>query len=235
MPNVFAQEEQVKKIFIVGVQSNNEFPLYNFDPKIGFEGVFKKFFDNFAKEEGIEFIYKTLPKNQMLKAFLNGDVDFKFPDNPFWSSAIKRSKEVVYSNPVYYYVEGIFTKKEQKFEGLDKVKSLGVVGEIVPWSLHHDVEARKIKITKSNSCKLLIKELMDGDIEGAYCNYHVANYYIEKFGLEDKIAFSENLPNVNDYYYLATIKHPEIVERFNNWVERNRFDIASMYDQFAKK
>jgi polar amino acid transport system substrate-binding protein len=234
IPNIFATNAQVKKTFIVGVQSNNEFPLYNFNPKVGFEGIFKKFFDDFAEEEGIKFIYKTLPKNKMLKSFLSGDIDFRFPDNPFWSSAVKRSKNIVYSSSIYYYIEGVFTKKEQNFSGLDQMKSLGIVGEVVPWSLHHYIEARKITITKSDNCKLLIKELIDGDIEGAYCNYHVANYYIAKFGLQDKIIFAENLPNVDDYYYLATIKHPDLLERFNLWLEKNRVNLTAEYKKFAR-
>jgi polar amino acid transport system substrate-binding protein len=229
IPNVFANKEQVKDTFIVGVQSNNEYPLYNFNQKDGFEGIFKKVLEDFAIEHKIKFIYKTLPKREMLRAFLDGEIDFRFPDNPFWSSAIKRSKKVIYSEPVHYYIEGIFTRKEKNFHNLEKIKSLGIVGDVVPWSLYHYLEARKMTITKSNNCKLLIKELIDGDIEAAYCNYHVANYYIEKFALQKTIEFATDLPYVDDYYYLSTIKHSQILTKFNLWIEKNRNKLKKEY------
>ena len=230
--NVFAHKEQVKKIFIVGVQSNNEFPLYHFDQKNGFQGIFHSFLNSFASESGIEFKYKTMHKKEMMQAFLNGEIDFKFPDNPLWSSAIKRSKKVIYSKPIHYYVEGMFTKKDKNFNNLEKIKSLGIVGEVVPWSLYHYLEARKMTITKSISCKLLIKELIDGDIDAAYCNYHVGNYYIDKFGLNKQVEFAINLPNTDDYYYLSTITHQKILDKFNLWIEKNRDKIKKEYNKF---
>ena len=218
--NLFAQQEQLKTSYIVGVQSADSSPLYNFNKSHEFGGSLKQKLDLFAAKNHINFIYKLYNKKDALKALINGEIDFRFPDNPFWSSAVKKNHNILYSNPITYYIEGLFVTRHSEIYNPDDIKTLGVVGGILPWPLHHYTETRKMTLVKSNNCKLLIKKLIDRDIDAAYCNYEVGNYYIKQFNLANDIIFSHNLPMISDYYYLSTIKHQNIIKLFNKFLEQ---------------
>ena len=224
---IFANIDKPQDTFIVGVQSHNDIAFDGLESKSVCKRMFFDFLLDFAKANNINLEYKKLKKRDRMKGFLNHEVDFRFPDNPYWSAATKRNQEVIYSNPIYYYIEGLFIRSEdvEKLNDLNKIKNIGIIGDIVPWFLHHNVEIQKTKLTQLLKNKLLIKALVSGEIDAAYSDFYWGNFTIKELELEDKIVFAKNLPNINDYYHLSTIKHPEIVEKFNIWARDNIDDL----------
>ena len=227
---IFANIDKPQDTFIVGVQSNNDIAFDGYKNKFRCEKIFFDFLLTFAKNNNFNLEYRELNKTDRIHSFLNHDIDFRFPDNPTWSAATKRNQEVIYSDPIYYYVEGLFIRNEdvEKFNHLKDIKKIGIAGDVVPWFLHHNVEIQKMKLVQLPKNRLLMKALLSGEVDAAYSDFYLGDFTINELELENKITFAKNLPNINDYYYLSTIKHPEIVDKFNLWMHDHIHDLKKV-------
>jgi polar amino acid transport system substrate-binding protein len=223
----YAEEEpNIKQplIFSVGVENTNKLPLYAVNERGEFVGLYRKILDAFAKDNNIKFVYKPYKINELFYNLINAKIDFKFPDNPTWRATDKRNYNIVYSDPVYFYVEALFVKPSNLKKTIDQFSSIGLVGDVALWSIHNYIEVNRIKI-KRNQCKKLIKQLFASEIEGILCNYFVMKNALAELGLEDRLVPNFYLPNVDDYIYLSSVNHPDIIQNFNIWLKTHSNDI----------
>jgi hypothetical protein len=215
-------------VFTVGVENTNKLPLYGVNEKGEFCGLYRKILDKFASDNNVKFIYKPFKINELFNNFYDAKIDFKFPDNPSWRAADKRAFSIVYSLPLYLYVEALFVKPSDLNKSIDKFNFIGLVGDVALWSIHHYIEVNRISI-KRNQCKKLIKQLFASEIEGIMCNYFVMKNSLRELGLEDRLVPNFNLPHIDDYYYFSTIKHPDIINNFNIWLKQHKDDIHNCH------
>jgi hypothetical protein len=228
--NYSEEEPHIRQplIFTVGVENTNKLPLYGINEKGEFVGLYRKILDKFAKDNNIRFIYKPYKINELFNNLFNANIDFKFPDNPTWRAADKKPYNLTYSCPVYFYLETLFVRPIDANKTIDQFHSIGLVGDVALWSIHHYIEANRVVI-KRNQCKKLIKQLFASEVEGILCNYFVMKNALEELGLEGKLVPNFKLPNTDDYYYLSTINHPDIIHNFNNWLKQYKEEVHNCH------
>lgn len=78
LKNSFAGE------FTIGVENLSYYPHYTMESG-QYEGFARDILDSFAKAKGHKFIYKPVVVSELTKDFINGKVDFKYPDNQYWA------------------------------------------------------------------------------------------------------------------------------------------------------
>lgn len=237
--NCFAEVKIIKKTYIIGVEKTNNSPLMYINRDGEFQGIFRNYLDKFARDQNISFIYKALPIQELYQELFAGKIDFKFPDNPVWRAADKKhyydkyEKKVIYSTEVWGYLEGFFLNKSSifyrnnsNFNEFNSLRKLGFGKEVLPWFMQITRE-NKIKQESTNNnnnvdiilesdCNELLKLLNEKKLEAIYCNYDTGYYYIKKFNLEN-IIFEYDLPNIDDFYFISTIKYPSVIEFFDEW------------------
>ncbi len=208
--------------FTVGVENIDYYPLY-----AGADGEYKGYardlLDAFAKSKGYTFTYTALPINRLFKSFVDGELDFKFPDNPYWSADVRKGKTIVYSESVNAYIDGVLVTPEHK--GMDKsqLKTLGLITGFTPWEYLGDVKAGKITLEENDNYQALLKKTALGRVDGAYSNVAVANYQIgQVLNMTGKLEFDPNLPHTKSDYFLSTIKHPQIIQELNAFMQENK-------------
>lgn len=215
------------KTYIVGVEIYNKKPLhYLVDGE--YKGKYREILDLFSKEKGYKFLYQPLKLNELYLKFYNGNIDFKFPDNPVWRAPDKNEHKVYYSSYVYNYIDAIFVKKKNLGKPLNFFKILGVIDDVLLWNITKMSSMNKIKIVKEESCKYLIQMLKEGKIDSIMCNYDVMQYYLKKSNSEKEIVFDTSLPYVDDYYYMSSMKHRRLILEFSKWVAKNRNKINAI-------
>lgn len=217
---VFSQEN--KKIYVIGVENVNNYPLYYIDKNEEFRGIFRELFDDFARSAKLQFIYRPLRRSQIFKYLYSGKIDLKFPDNPVWSAVEKRQYDIKYSDKIYYYLEGIFVIKENLGKSIDSHKVIGINTDFITWSLVGHVENNDIKILKDSRCSDFIERLLNNNVDGIYCNFFVMRNSLRERNLEEKILFDFKLPTLDDYYYLSTINYQNLLMKFNSWLIENK-------------
>lgn len=127
---ILSSVAHAQKTFIVGVEDHNYYPQYWYDSKKQeYSGYAREVLDLFAKQHNYQLIYKPYPVNRLFTSFINEKVDFKFPDNSYWKSDVKKEsgKHIIYSQPVTEYIDGVVVLPENKGKGLEHLKKMGTV------------------------------------------------------------------------------------------------------------
>ncbi|ALS97438.1 substrate-binding periplasmic protein [Lacimicrobium alkaliphilum] len=209
--------------FVVGVENLHYYP--HFSDKGGeYEGFARAVLDAFAKEYKHKFSYEARPVARLHDEFLNrGKFDFKYPDNRYWQADIKQGKNVIYSEPVVAYIDGVMVLPAKKGKGEEHLKTLGTIRGFTPWTYMQQIEAGTIRVQESSDFERLLKMAINSRIDGAYLNIDVARYQLQTT-IEDKnaLVFDDSLPFTKDNYHLSTLKHGEVIQQFNRFLSENR-------------
>lgn len=211
------------KEYVIGVENIKYYPHYSVE-KGEYVGYAREVFDLFASKKGYKFTYKPLPIKRLFNDFLNGSLDFKYPDNPYWQKGLKEGKNVLYSKSVTEYIDGVMVKTENR--GSVKLKKLGTVMGFTPWEFLSQIEKKEIVVKENKSFDNLLKQTIAGRVDGAYINTSIAKYNLEKTKSSGKLIFDKTLPFTKSSYLISTMKHPKILKEFNQFLKSNEKEIG---------
>ncbi len=209
------------KTYTLGVEDLNYLPYYANDQR-EYYGFAREFFDLFAKEQGITFEYKVLPVKRLWNDFLNKKLDFKFPDHPYWNGDAKKGLDVIYSEAVVHYIDGVMVTSDNRDITIENLKKLGTVAGFTAWDYLDLIKANKIKIKENSSFVGLLKQAIVGRLDGAYINVSVAQHQLEtELKKPQALVFASQLPHTKDAYLMSSIKHPDLVAALNAFIKKH--------------
>ncbi len=220
---------QTKKEYIVGVENIKYYPLYSYDGK-EWIGYAREILDAFANKKGYKFNYVALPVARLFNDFvISQTIDFKFPDNPYWSADLKKDKKVIYSKSVVDYIEGVIVLPERKGKSLENLKTLGTIMGFTAWDYLDLIKTKKITLKENTDFDVLLLQTINKNIDGAYINIVVADYHLnEILKKPEALIFDETLPYTKSSYFFASIKYPHIIEEFNKFLEEEKDFVAKV-------
>ncbi|WP_163832074.1 type 2 periplasmic-binding domain-containing protein [Spartinivicinus ruber] len=204
---------------IIGVEKLSYLPHYSFEEG-DLIGYTREVLDAFAKTNNYTVEYRLLSVSQLYAALLkNQSIDFKYPDNPQWNTAGKKDTKIYYSDSVSSYIDGIIVMPAAKSKELSFLKNLGTIKNFTPWGYHDLIKSGKVHLHESESIIELLSQVMFGELDGAYVNIAVAKYHLNYTIHSPKaLVFNNKLPYIKSAYCLSTIKHPKIIETFNQFL-----------------
>ena len=82
--------------FRIGVEDLNYKPFFYIE-KGEYKGISRELLDTFAKKYNHSFEYIPIPVARLLPAFLNGEIDFKYPANINWKNDGRRFGQLPHS------------------------------------------------------------------------------------------------------------------------------------------
>jgi hypothetical protein len=220
-------------IFTIGVEAQKYYPQYDNENGIEYFGLARDLLDLFTQEKNYQFIYKIRPVKRLFHEFVEkNEYDFKYPDNPYWQSDMKKGKNIVYSDSVVKYIDGVMVLAENKSMDISQFTSLGTVRGFTPYPFLDLISQNKVKLTENNNFISLLKQVLVKRIDGAYSNVSVARYNLkENLKKPDAIVFNPTLPHIKDSYYLSSIAHPKVISEFNAFLK----DKKAQIDQLKRK
>ncbi len=219
--------------YVVGVENLAFLPHYTTDQQGHYQGFARELFDLFATTSGVQLEYRPLPVAALLPALLQGEIDFKYPDNSAWALAQKLDKNLSYSQPVVNYVDGVLVRPQQLGRGLDQLKRLAVVNGWTPWGYQPRIAAQQMQLLQSNSLPQMIKQTLKKDADGAYFNVVVASYYLDNLrATPGALVFDPQLPYTLSTFNLSTLKHPELLQRFDRFLVEQQAEIAALKTKY---
>jgi ABC-type amino acid transport substrate-binding protein len=220
------------KTFTVGVEDLEYFPQYSYENK-QYIGFGREILDAFAKSKGYKFEYRPLPPSRLFFEHLKAQsLDFKYPDNSYWESHLRSGVKVHYSKPVMPYIDGVFVSPANAGRGVQHLKMLGTVTGFTPWKYYDAIKRKEISLSENDNSVSLLRQALFKRIDGAYINVEVARYQLrEVLKQPDGLVFDPALPHISDFYYLSSIKHPTIIQEFNEFLEREK----EQYERIRKK
>lgn len=226
-----AMSAMAKEKIIVGVQNFSQYmPYSNYLEATNTYGGFNRILlDLFAKKRGYHFIYRALPVKRLYSEFLKSDkLDLKYPDNPYWSRDLKKGKDVVYSQAVVTYIDGVSVLPSRKGHGLSKLRLLGIVAGFTPFTYLKYIKEGSVQTKEIFDYARLLLLVISGRVDGAYSNISVTNFYLKQMNKKNLCVFDPSLPYSRSTRHLSSIKRPEIIKEFDNFLIENKAEIEAL-------
>lgn len=215
--------------YVIGVEKLAFAPHYSIDAQGQYQGFARELFDLFAQKSGVELSYKVLPGDQLLPALLGGQVDFKYPDSETWAQALKAGKRLSYSQAVVDYVDGVLVAPQRQGQPVAQIKRLAMVNGWTPRGYQERIDAGQIELTYSDDLRQMIRQALRKDTDGAYFNVVVATHYLDNIRARPgALVFDAGLPHNRGSFYLSSLKHPGLLQRFDRFLLDEQKAIAEL-------
>ncbi|WP_245621477.1 substrate-binding periplasmic protein [Enterovibrio calviensis] len=218
-----------KTTFTIGVQPFTDYSPYSSYQNGDYQGFNRDLLDAFAEKSGYHFEYQALPLKRLYRSLLTGSIDAKYPDNPRWSQNLKEGYEVVYSQPVVSFVDGIVMLDEDHDNPREELHNIGMISGFTPWPFLSDIQAKKINVFEAVNMDALIKMLLTERIDGIYTNTAVIRLKLLKDHQDaPAISLNRQLPFLSGTRHLSSTQHPELIIQFNQFLKDNTDYISSL-------
>lgn len=225
--SIYAEQQT----WVIGVENQTYLPIFA-NENGEYKGFARELLDSFAQDHGYKFIYRPLPVLRLYASFFGKEIDFKFPDNPNWKKDQRLDKNILYSNPVLEFIDGVSVLPEKKNTSISDIHILGTVAGFTPWAWMDQIQAGKVTLSENSSFESLVRQTLVGRIDGAYASLAVVNYQLDNvLKKSGALVFNPNLPYSRDNYYLSTIKHSALINQFNSWMSQNQIKFESLKRQ----
>lgn len=212
----FVPTVSANKIYVVGVQNFSQYYPYSSYQDQVYKGFNRELLDAFARKHNYQFKYQALPIKRLYRRFVDEKLDLKYPDSPKWSPDVKAGKEVIYSEPVVHYIDGVMVLNDRVNTGVGNLKRLGMIAGFTPWPYLDAIDNKQIEIDESYKYDYLLMKIISGRVDGGYSNIAVSQFYLNQMGMaEDTLVFDDSLPHSSGTRHLSSIKHPELIDQFN--------------------
>ena len=223
------------KQFVIGVEDQLYYPHYQYKDG-NFSGFAREVLEEFARYKGFKFSYKPYTANNLFQALISREIDFKYPDNPYWQHQQKEGVRIGYSDPVAPYIDGVSVLSENLYKGVGQLKILGTISGFTPFNYEYLIKTGKITLVEIDSTQDLIKALVENKVDGIYANVDVIAYQFNQiFAGEKNIQFDKSLPYTYQSYMLSTTKHPRLLMDFNDFLTIKSEKINQLKKQFNIK
>ncbi|WP_340680395.1 hypothetical protein [Paraglaciecola sp.] len=217
---------------VVGVEDVSYYPYFDFAASD--TSFSKSVLDKFAADMGHTISYVPLPIKQFSKWLYENNVDFKFPDNKRWQDASESDSHATYfSNSVLYLRAGTIVLARNKDKPAVFFKNLGMVTGFYPTLWIDKIAKKRVSLLDDTSPKVLVKHLVNEIVDGIDIDIAVANHYLKELNANEQLVYSSKLTQEVFGHQLSTIKYPEIIEQFNQWLAKNPEYLKTLKQQFA--
>ena len=218
-----------QQTLLIGVEDHDYLPYYNFQSQ-QVVGFFPELINQFAAEYGYQIEYRALPVARLFHDFVGGRVDFKLPANPAWSQSMKVGKNIIYSDPLVRYIDGVMVLPGRKGRLIDDFKTLGT---ILGFTVSNPIWNQRIERGAAHKLEArhylnLIRMTKSGYIDGVYANIEVGYHQLKQFEKPNTLIFDDTLPYADDFYHLSTIKYPKVIEQFDKFLQNHSSNIETL-------
>lgn len=219
--------------YTVGVEKSDFMPHFGVDEQGRFSGFARELLDMFAQYADIELEYRPMPVADLVPALADGDIDFKYPDNPKWNRPQSIADKMSFSEPAVEYVDGVLVSPRRKGRGIDDLKRLAVVEGWTPRGYQERINASKIRLVRNEDLPEMIRQALLKNSDGAYYNIVVALHYINNVRARPNVlVFDPDLPYIRSTYRLSSISQPGLIERFDDFLEEHRDQVETLKNKY---
>ena len=125
----------------------------------------------------------------------------------------------------------VMAKNKHKDEAF--FKTIGTITGCHPTLWLQQIEQGKVSIYEDSSSKILVKHLVNGLIDGLDIDLAVANDGLQKLHIQEKLVINNKLTKQFYSYQMSTVKHPEVIKQFNQWLVKRRSFVDNLKKKFG--
>jgi len=221
---------------VLGVETTNYSPYYSLSDEQKYQGAARDIFDLFSEVKQLKVNYDPMPVPRLFKEFVEGNIDLKFPDNPLWSASLHAEVKVHYSDAIFNINETLLVIKQNDTE-INK-KDIKQVGTILGFStpgIAKPVANKEFETIKTKEVEQLIHMLISNRVQAVYFNESVALDLAKRMYPEKQLTTHSKYPPFTYAYHLSSIKHPELITQFNQFLISHAEKVAKIRQRHGLK
>lgn len=120
--------------------------------------------------------------------------------------------------------------------GIEQMQNLGTIQGFTPQLYLKLIQTEEIKVFENQNFTSLLKQLLFGRVDGAYASVAISNNNYDKLDKKLKskgeLVFDPNLPHIKSSYSMSTVKYPEIIEQFNEFLVNEKTILNNLKRKF---
>jgi polar amino acid transport system substrate-binding protein len=220
---------------IVGTEAINYPPFIIFAEGSKLGGFYREVLDKFAADNQHSIVYVPYPIKRLMLNLLNGKVDFKIPDNEYWSQDLRKGHVIYYTRPITTYIDGVFVSPENKGLPYENMTSLVTVRGFTPFPFMQEIATGQITFSETISIAAVLEMVANKRSYGGFVNVDVAKNYIKTvMHATDTVTvtYDDQLPKGISKISLSTNSKPQIIEQFNKWMLANQVWLNDLKNRY---
>jgi len=215
--------------YVVGVEDYPHLPHFAVE-KGEMTGLTGEILAAYSKASADTFVFRTMPVKRLQKALEDGEIDFRYPDNPNWYSEAKVGKGYLYSDALSFAVARVYVLPDHVGQPL---KRLGVPLGYNPIEFRAAVDAGEVVIVNSPKPEGLINMVRLGRIDGVYGNRTWIHDMMQRVGVpEGTLVFDPGLPHSSHDFQMSTVAYGDVLQSLNRWLSDNRPLINALHKRY---
>ena len=101
-----------------------------------------------------------------------------------------------------------------------------------PWGYEDRIAANQILLVSSENLPRMVRQALLKDSDGAYYNVVVAAHYLNNVRAKPgALVFNADLPHTRSTFNLSSINHPELIGRFDRYLQDQQPAVAALKAQ----
>ena len=213
-------------IYTIGVENIDYYPHYAFGHRKN--SFTKELLEFFFKQEAINIKFIPLPLKRFNQWYTKDKIDFKYPDNGEWRTDDANKFNVIYSDTVFTYIAGtIVLNKTTEFTAKN-IKRLGTITGFYPTLWINRINNNETKLIEDNNVISVMRLLIHGIVDGINLDYSVVNFHLKQIDKKKLLIMAKSLPHKKTNFHLSTVKHPDIIKKFNLFLKQNQLLINKL-------
>ncbi|OUR59993.1 hypothetical protein A9Q74_15785 [Colwellia sp. 39_35_sub15_T18] len=220
------------KEFIIGVEEVSYYPLYDFSATNESRPSYSKdLLTAFFKQHNYSYRFVALPIKRFNKWYVEKGIDFKFPDNMIWRDDKQNKLNITFSQSVIELMAGSYVLASNAKYRRDDVKRLATIFGFSPTLWFDKVATKEIELIEENSPLSIVKHVLHGNVDATNIDSNVIRHNLKLLKNPQTIILNTHIKHEVFSYYLSSIKHPEIIKQFDDFLQNN----AKLVLQLKKK
>ena len=213
---------------VIGVETTDFAPYYHIQND-RYSGLARDILDSFLTDAHLMADYYPLPVPRLFMLFTQQQLDFKFPDNPQWSENLKAGLTIHYSQPVVQVTEAVMILKDHQ----GPVRNIGTILGFTTPGINAEIKRGELSLTQVNGMEQMLKMLENQRIDGIYFNTRVAQEAATERAEPLTLITLNSIAPYRYAYYLSSIKHPQLIERFDRFMQENPEVIRAIRQSYS--
>lgn len=228
------QPAAAAQLYRVGVEDVDYYPIFALSADNQYRGYARDLLDLFASHAEIQLRYVPLPVRRLYHDYWAGRLDLVFPDSPRWHEDGKPQAAITYSQPLLTFQDVMLVLPDRLGQPRERFRKLGFVRGFTPWKFHAEMAAGEVEIHRAPSPEGLIRMTLAGYIDAANMARQVARYHLGQLERPDALVAEPGLLQSGDsHYYLSSIRHPELIQRFDAFLRSERQAVAALKAKYG--
>jgi polar amino acid transport system substrate-binding protein len=120
-----------------------------------------------------------------------------------------------------------------KGKALAQIKKIEVVAGFTPWLYIDLINEGKIILTENFSVGATLKKALKNRVDAVYLNIAVGKYLLKTSKRKDALVFDDSIPYSKSAYLLSSIKHPDIIQKFNKFLLSSKSQIDTLKKKYG--